>query len=417
MDSALLSVTESRVYALHSEHSYYADFRMATLRPHQAAAANVRLARYAQELAYEIEHRSPEGRRAERVIRSITRVADADVHQRRYDQAMRELRATTTGGGVTASASGGGVAAFVTPFFLESQWAMFRGIHRAFANQCLRLPLPPFGMQIYVPTFSSAAAAAQKNEGSPVTETDPGTALQGAAVVEITGQVTLSNAAHDRAWDGGGTFDALVHKQIRQQLDQSVDVYALTQAIASAGTTTNNSAWTANSLVNFFTDLATAREGVTDTAGVRLWPTRLFTTSDMFDYVTHIFTTGGQPAGVNLMQTVPGIPMDGDRDDPSKQDDWSRFTGLILPGSLPWFLDDNIPTTGGTANLTQVVVSATQESLILLEDPDPIMSVFEDSVAGNLQVILNAREYAALVTRHASGTQVISGTAYPSTNK
>jgi hypothetical protein len=306
----------------------------------------------------------------------------------------------------------------VTPYFLDEQWAMFRGAHRTFANQCLRLPLPPYGMQINVSTFSSASAASQKNEGSSVTETDPGSALQQASVVEITGQVTMSMAAHDRGWAGGGTFDALIHKQIRQSLDQSVDSYALAQAIANAGVTTNNTPWTANSLVNFFTDLASAREGVTDTAGVRLWPTRLFTTSDFFDYVTHIFTTGALPSAVNIMQTVPGVPIDGNRDVPGRQnDDWSRFTGVVLPGALPWFLDDNIPGSGGTQNNTQVVVSATQESLILLEDPDPILSVFEDSVAGNLQVILNAREYIALITRHQSGTQVITGTAYPSSNK
>jgi hypothetical protein len=414
----MLSVTEPRVYALHSEHSYYADFRLATLRPREASAANERLGRYAVELAHEIEQNSSEGQRAMRAIRAHTRVSDAAAHERRYRKAISELRATTTGGGVTASASGGGTAAFVTPYFLDEQWAMFRGAHRTFANQCLRLPLPPYGMQINVSTFSSASAASQKNEGSSVTETDPGSALQQASVVEITGQVTMSMAAHDRGWAGGGTFDALIHKQIRQSLDQSVDSYALAQAIANAGVTTNNTPWTANSLVNFFTDLASAREGVTDTAGVRLWPTRLFTTSDFFDYVTHIFTTGALPSAVNIMQTVPGVPIDGNRDVPGRQnDDWSRFTGVVLPGALPWFLDDNIPGSGGTQNNTQVVVSATQESLILLEDPDPILSVFEDSVAGNLQVILNAREYIALITRHQSGTQVITGTAYPSSNK
>jgi hypothetical protein len=60
----MLSVTEPRVYALHSEHSYYADFRLATLRPREASAANERLGRYAVELAHEIEQNSSEGQRA-----------------------------------------------------------------------------------------------------------------------------------------------------------------------------------------------------------------------------------------------------------------------------------------------------------------------------------------------------------------
>ena len=419
-----LSVTEPRVYALDSPHSYYGDFYMATARPRDGAGANERLTRYAREVAHEIERRSPEGLRAERIIRNYTRVDDPDEHERRFRAHLAELRAsvtaeqraTTTGGGATASAAGGGAAAFVTPYFLD-KWATYRGIHRTFANQCMRLPLPAFGMEVYVPTFSSASGVAQKAEGAAVTETDPSAALQGAAVAEITGQVTLSMAAHDRAWAGGGTFDALVHAQLRQQLDQQIDVYALTQAIASAGTTTNNVTWTANSIAPFLTDLASGREGLTDTAGVRLWPTRLISTSDFFSYVSHLAATSGQ-AAIVTSQYVPGLPLDGDRDDPNERDAWSRFTGVVMPGALPWFLDDNIPTAGGTANNTQVIVSATQESLILLEDPNPVLSVFEQSgVAGNLQVILNAREYAALITRHASGTQVITGTAYPSTNK
>ena len=411
-------VSEPRIYSLDSPHSYYADFYFATTRPQQAASANERLTRYAQEVAHEIERRSPEGLRAERVIRNHTRVPDPEKHERRHRAALAELRAATTGGGATASASGGGAAAFVTPYFLESEWAMFRGIHRTFANQCMRLPLPAYGMQVYVPTFSSAAGAAQHSESGAVTETDPGSALQGAAVVDITGQVTITQAVHDRGWTGGGTLDALIHRQIMQQLDQQVDSYVLTTAIAAAGVTTNNTPWTANTLVNFFTDLALAREGLTDTAGVRMWPTRLVTTSDFFSYVSHIFTTGGQPALVNAAQTIPGIPVDGDRDDPDETGTWTRFTGVIMPGALPWFLDDNIPTAGGTANNTQVIVSASQESLLLLEDPNPVLTVFDQSsVASSLNVILNARQYVALVTRHASGTQVITGSAYPSSNK
>src|ERR1019366_7959699 len=65
---------------------------------------------------------------------------------------------------------------------------------------------------------------------------------------------------------GGGAFDRLVGRQLRQQLDQQVDVYALRQALAGASVVSGMSVF---SIAGVYQDQAAAREFLTDTAGTR----------------------------------------------------------------------------------------------------------------------------------------------------
>ena len=64
-------VAEPRVYALDSPHSYFLDAAHTQLDPSglMYPEARQRMNRYAGELAHEMERRSAEGQRAERVIR------------------------------------------------------------------------------------------------------------------------------------------------------------------------------------------------------------------------------------------------------------------------------------------------------------------------------------------------------------
>jgi hypothetical protein len=183
-ERARVSVTaEPRVYGLDSEHSYYRDVAVlgsGEAEPQMVGAAQQRMDRYDSELRHEMQRGSREGKRALRMIRESTRVEREDKHRKLFHEA--EKRALTTGGGMTASASGAGVAAFVTPIVFDDQFALFREPQRTFADQCGTAPLPAYGMQAYVPAFSSPAAAAQHSEGAAVTETDPTTVLNGSAV-------------------------------------------------------------------------------------------------------------------------------------------------------------------------------------------------------------------------------------------
>ena len=233
-----------------------------------------RLARYAREVRRDLFKRDKRAQEIKAILRERSRHEDEDIHRKK---AREELRALTSGGGATASASGGGAAAFVPPAFILDVWAPFRGTGRTFANQCQPWPLPAYGMEVYIPVFSSGAATAQQTELAGVPEGDPTATLQSAAVQMVSGQVTLSQQLHDRGFTGGGAFDQVMAKQLKQQLDQSTKLYVLDQAIAGTSAITGSATF---SIANLYQDLAKGREQLTDTAGVRLRPTHLFTTGD-----------------------------------------------------------------------------------------------------------------------------------------
>jgi hypothetical protein len=399
-------IHEPRTYALDSPNSYYADvICVSTPDSGGREPALRRLGQYERELAGEMDRGTAEGRRTERIIRARLRTFDEGEHEQRAEKMIAELRTLTTGGGTTASASGGGAAAFVIPAFLLSEWAPFRGDVRAFADQCRQLPLPPFGMRVYIPDFTSTDSATQQTEGSAVSETDPETGLEGAQVQMVTGQITGTQQLHDRAFTGGGSMDAIIGAQLQQQLDERVDIYALGQAITNGNAVSGESSY---STAKLYQDLAKGREVLTDTAGVRLRPTHIFTTSDLYSYATRQVDSSERP--VIIPQFVPGFPVATGDNDSASRPAWARFTGTVMPGGVLWFTDDNIPTVGTTSR-TQIVVSAPADSIVLMED-EPVLTVLVETLANELKVVLNFRCYVAAVTRHAAGTSIITGGAY-----
>ena len=403
-DRAAVVVAEPRVYGPDSEHSYFLD--RATLVRDGAdfvSGAQARMARYDVELAHEVRCGSEEGRRVERLVGEQYRQQAVEMNRRVVGDRQAELRALTSGGGATASA-GSGAAAFVSPFFAEQAWAPYRGIHRTFADQCASETLPPYGLEVYIPAFTSATSTTQQTEGSAVSETDPSTGFQSAQVVAVSGQITISQQLSDRGFTGGGSFDVALGKQLQQQLNEAVEKYVIGQALAGASVVAGSSSY---STANLYADIAKAREVLTDTAGTRLRPTHFFSTSDLFSYVTRQVDDQHRPLVVPSF--APGFPLAAG-DEPTAK--WSRFTGLVLPGSLLWFTADAIPNVGTTSE-TQLIVSAPDQSIVLFEGA-PILSVFPQTDAASLELIANLRCYCAAVTRYPSGTSVVAGPAYTS---
>lgn len=364
--------------------------------------AHERLNRHAQDVTSEIRRGSDYGKRAKDSLLEHTRTNDVPNNKKARERRSRELRALTTGGGATAAAVSGG-AAFVSPAFVDDAFAPFKGIHRTFADQCGTGEMPEFGMEVYLPYFASATSVTQQTEGQPVSESDPTAALQSAQVQTVSGQVTISQQLHDRGVTGGGSFDVVLGKQLMQQLDQSVETYALTQALSTASPVAGQATF---SIAGLYQDIAKGREALTDTAGTRLRPTHFFSTSDFYSYVTRQVDTTQRPIVVPTF--TPGFPLaEGD-----EQSKWSRFTGTVLPGGVLWFEADAIPTYG-TTNETQLIVSAPDEALVLFEGP-PMLVLYPQTDSLNLEIVVNLRKYVAAVTRFQSGTASITSLAYTS---
>ena len=400
---AVKVVNEARVYGPHSRASWFHDLLLRSdFDPTVSGPARERQARYGTELAYEARRGSPEGRRVARAIREQTRCERAELHQE------AESRAVGTDGGISASAAGE-AASFVSPYFIELEWAPYRGKARSFADQCHQYPMPEYGLRVYIPYFSSAASASEQVEGAAVSESSPASALQGAQLETVSGQVLISQQLHERGLTGGGAFDIVIGKQINQQLDQELDLYVLNTAIANGRAVAGQATYKTATL---YQDIALAREELTDTAGTRLRPTHFFTTSDLYSYATRqVDATTERPVVVPAF--APGFPISNGADGNPQDGElpkWSRFTGTVLPGGLLWFTDDNLPAFG-TTNQTQLVVSAPDEAITLCES-EPILTTFRETDAAHLQVRVNLRKYVVAITRHASGTAAITSAAY-----
>ena len=84
--------------------------------------------------------------------------------------------------------------------------------------------------------------------------------------------------------------------------------------------------------------------------------------------------------------------------------------GTVMPGDIVWLTDDGIPNYG-TTSFTHILVAAPAVSMVLCEG-EGVTSVFPETKAQELDVIVNLRAYVAAVTRHKAGTAVISSSAY-----
>ena len=400
---------EPRTYGLHSPHSFYGDCilrRYPDMPGHQAAVQ--RLARYGQELGHEIDQRSREGQRAERIIRARDRTGDVSEHQQRSANALAELRVFGTDAGTSASAAGE-AASFVSPVVLLAEWSPFRGAQRVFADSCRSLPMPAWGMKLYVPFFSGTDAVGEQAEGGAVAETEPTTELEASPTVgTVTGQITTSMQLHDRGGAGGGSIDAILGSQLQEQLDEAVDKYALNRALKQGTAIAGNSGAYSNE--KFLEDVAKARKEVADISGTRLRATHIFSSTDFYGYYTRQFDEQKRP--FMTPNFVGGFPVSTGADNFGAGDApaWSRFMGTAMPGGLMWVADDSIANVGTTTGI-QILVSAPATAIVLFED-DPVLTTFVETNADTLRVVLNLRCYVGVVTRHSAGTSILSGKAY-----
>ena len=392
------------MYGPKSPASWFLDLALrADPDPTVNGPARERQAHYAGELRYEARRGSAEGRRLALALHERARCEREELHRE------AESRAVGSDGGISASAAGE-AAALVSPYFIDEAYAVFRGKARSFADNCGTWPMPPYGLKVYVPYFSSAASATEQTEGQAVSESSPTAALQGATLETVSGQVIVSQQMHDRGLAGGGAFDIAIGKQIMQQLEEAVDVYVLNTAITAGKSVSGQSTF---SIANLYQDIAAGREELTDTAGTRLRPTCFFSTSDFYSFVSRQVDDQHRPIVVPAW--APGFPIASGADDGMQGDQprpkWSRFTGTVLPGGVCWFESDNIATVG-TTNRTQLLVSSPDEAILLCESAEPILTSSPEYGAAHLQVLVNSRKWVAAITRHASGTAAISSAAY-----
>jgi hypothetical protein len=376
--------------------------------------AQERLARHQRDIGQALQKRNDYGKKIERLLRESTRVEDAELHTRRTRELVKEVRTFATGGGTTASAAGGQAAAFVSPYFLMTAAAPYRGPIRVFADQCASFPMPAYGMRCYIPTFTTTDSASRQTEGGAVSETDPTTGLEGGEVQTVTGQITMTQQLRDRVpFTSGGQWDLLISQELNWRVDEQIDKYTLTQAIASATVVAGQTTY---SEANLWKDLATARESLADTAGTRLRATSMFASTDLYGMVTRqVDKTTERPIWPPWYATAFPLVENTDNFQGPNWPQYARYMGTVMPGDVVWLCDDNIPAVG-TTTIAQILVAAPAVATVLLEG-EPITTPFAETFANELKVVLNYRKYVAVITRHAAGVATIQGEGYKTTEK
>ena len=370
-------ISEPRTYGQGSENSYFLDLARSVTNHPGAHEARQRLNRHAIEIETDAASpRSAAQKRAQNVLREVNRAS------------APETRALTS-----ATNSGG---AFVSPQYLTESWAQFRTPEPIFSNQTTLLPLPEYGLTVNIPTFTSAASVTQQTEGSTVSDQDPSGTAASATVVPLVGEITVTQQWWDRAGATGAAADQILYSQMLAQFNTAKDSYVLNQALANAASVSDSNTWSASV---FYRDISLAAEQMTDTVGVRLNPTHVFSTSDYFRYVSRQLDSQSRPLIVPDSAALAAIDSD-----PT----WAGYTGVHLPGALQWHQDDNIPAISSN---TQIIVCRPRE--IYTFDADHFTFAYPETKANQLEVIVGIKGYVGAVVRFPKAIAVISGSTYP----
>jgi hypothetical protein len=376
--------SEPRTYGPGSRQSYYIDLARAAVPGPLHREAAERLERHALEVGREASDGSAEGQRAIRtaVTRSRTGTAERDAVQ-------AEVRAMTSG-----SSSGG---AFVTPQYLVADWATYRTYAPSFLEQTVKAPDQGFGLQMNVPAISSIANVGQQmTENSGVDNSSPTAGYLTSPLATFVGEVDVSQLLFDQSGPIG--IDEVLYAQLTSDLWTQLDLYALAQATAGAGTVTG-ATWSNAAL---WGDVAKASAAMMTSAGTVLSPTHLFMPPTFYQWATAQVDTATrplllpQPSGTVLpIATAPdGQPPAG-------------YTGeRILTSSV--FTDGNIATSGSNS---QFVLANMQNVFTLTTEP--VCRAIPETLANDLTVVIQVYCQFGIVVRHAAGVQTISGAAYP----
>jgi hypothetical protein len=259
-------------------------------------------------------------------------------------------------------------------------------------------------MSVAIPALTSATSVQAQTANDGVVESDPTTAYRGPSnfsnglftttnVTLQTGQVVASTQAFERSGPGV-MLDQIVMKELSIQLEDSIDSYVLTEVLSAItqSPVSDSSSYTSTTL---WGDVAEAKQTIALAPGVRWRPNSLFMNSNQVDYMEQLMGTDGRPVFMPDMATASNAD-DGD-------------TGFCVQ-SLRVYRDDNIPVLSGN---NQLIVS--RPDTVALARGDMVPSVFTQTFAGTLSVVLNLRQYVAVVPRYPNANEVITGSTYVDT--
>jgi HK97 family phage major capsid protein len=376
---------EPRMYSEHSPNSWYRDVALSSIPGIDGhAQAVARLNQYSEELVVEIKAGSAEGQRALRIAETRGRPTGDRIG------AESERRAMSSG-----TSSGG---AFVTPAYLDTLYGLYNSFEPAFIEQTTKVPDPGYGLEMLVPAFTSTTTVAQQTtENSGISSSSPGATYLTSPLATFAGEIDASQALFDRSGPVG--IDVIVHAALLQELETQVDAYAVAVALATAGTVSGASTFSAAKL---YGDLAQAKEQMLTAAGTRIPATHTFLSSTFADWLSAETDPSGRPLLLPVSSQAALPVQNGPNGEPPP-----GFTGDKLLNTAV-FVDGQIPASGSS---TQIMVANPSEVFSL--QTAPVIRAFPETFASTLTVALEMYCMVGVVVRHPAAIQVITGSAYP----
>lgn len=376
-------VSEPPLYGRHSEHSWFMDSALVSVPAHQQSHG-LRQARAAAEKRLGRHDRAEmlnDPLRAERTLRDLSRMEIT--FRQQSEERYKELRT-----GMTSGTAG----SFLTPGYLLADYAVYREYAPVFAEVgCTQKPLPSYGLKVYVPLFTADAdGGVQSSEGSAISEVDPTATLGEADLKTLESYVNCSQQLVDRVGPGHG-LDEFLFAQIRQKLDQQLDLQAITAALTGV-TVGTRASFTANEVADgYLSDLGQMAASLETTAGVKLPPTAQFVQPAWGEWLL-------SQTGTNHEPLFPFVAGTGDRAD--------GFSGYA-PSNVPLYLDGTIPASSGDA---QLIVA--NDSGTYLYVGEPMFDFFPEPGAADLAVLVRGYRYFAVLQRYPGAVAATSGAAY-----
>lgn len=393
--------SEPRTYGEGSPNSYVLDRVRASVMgcPGQTDAI-IRLNQYAAEVAGEM--RDPNSAEGKRCRAELKNVHQENENRRSVLEVIDRAQAYTyeaRAGLDTTSASGG---SFATPQYFVNLYAAYRQFGRAFIDQCNAQPMPDYGMTIYIPQVTAAATVnSQATQNTGISETDPTAGYLSQALTTNAGQVTVSQQLLDRAGPNF-QYDVMVFDQLGKAYNLTVDTYALTQALANAGSVTYTTA-ALTGTGSLYSLMGKAVSNIATTAGTVMRPTHAFVHPTNWawhevqvDSQNRLLVTPNFAGPVN----APGAGGDGV---PVAEGD----TGYRVHG-LPLLTDANIPLKSSN---NQAVVANMAE--VYVWEGSPVDRVVPQTYAQNLSVLFQRYAYIAAIVRYPTAVQSLNGAGLP----
>lgn len=320
------------------------------------------------------------------------------------DHAQENFRNFIFGETRDASTTTGSLGQFTPPLYLLEQFELFRTAASPAADRCAQRPLPPTGLRVTIPRFTSKVAVAkQTTQNTNVASATPTVAFVQADVDTLAGGVVASQQVFDRVGgvNGGGvTADRLLTAQAAREVGTQLDGLVLTAILAGTGLQTITNTGTPGTPA-LWADVGEASSKLQTLEGTRLQADTVLAPVQLASWFMAQLDKQTRPV---FEPTPNNVAKAGAPTTPGEGATGFGIAGAALVGDASTALKS---VTDGI-----LIVGAFGTACAIYSSP-AIVYVTPERLASQLSVTITFRKYVAVSLLYPSGFVKVTGAAYP----